>query len=870
MRATLWRMAVVLVLLAGAAGAAQWRFEGTAGEAATGRWPGAADAPAGTVEVEGAGKVTYAEDVPGAFIYDPIAGESAANRASLAFVASADGGHGRVAIPVTMPPRSFTLEAFVRPAAIPPKQDVALVVKRRAGDGAAEAGLRTEFLRRWNQHYLGAFVAPPGGTREQFNAGYYLGTGRIKGGAGPWRHVALVYDAEAKRYTFWLDYFQTAVRAAETPPTWDEAPLVVGGEPGQGGFWGAVDEVRLTPKALMPTEFLRARADAIRGVSFESTETVIPRGTGYVDLKEAFGAVGDGRTDDTAAFRAAFDQLANKVPLRSWTLYIPPGEYQISDTVQWTRFLAVQGAGSDRVTIRLKDKAPGFGDPKKPKAVLAMGWSPWGEWGKGAGNVIGNYLWGVTIDSGSGNPGAVGLDHHANNHGVVEDVVIRSGDGAGTIGLSFVRPWPGPALIRNVRIHGFDYGVKITRQEYSMTLEHVTLESQRVAGLHCTSNILALRRITSRNRVPAVVGENATSMITILDSDLIGGDEDEAAVFASGGLYARDVRTEGYGAALVKRVGEIENRKVRAWKEIVVDGPVIEEFVGDQVVCPRGKATGSLKLPVEEAPEVPRGDIRRDWVSVRDFEANKEGDDWAPVIRAALDAGKPTVYFPPGKYTLASTVHLKGKVRRLFGMMEGLGRAKGFEGPAMVFDAPAGSDPVLIERLSVDGFRHASPATLIVRHGNLAPYTNAPGCGKLFIENSVGGGWTFDHPQQVWARQWNVEDKGDVPSITSRGATLWILGFKTEQPSVKIAACAGARTEVLGAFLYPNSKVPKGRPIFINKNSRFAAVWGLSVYRANHSVQVLDCGPDGTFEIGNDRLLWPGSRGRMDLYVSHP
>lgn len=71
-----------------------------------------------------------------------------------------------------------------------------------------------------------------------------------------------------------------------------------------------MDEVRVVRGALGPAEFLRARSDSISGVSFVSGQQLAPRDAGCLDVKEHFGAAGDGRTDDTAALNAAFEHLA--------------------------------------------------------------------------------------------------------------------------------------------------------------------------------------------------------------------------------------------------------------------------------------------------------------------------------------------------------------------------------------------------------------------------------------------------------------------------------------------------------------------------------------------------------------------------------
>jgi hypothetical protein len=807
--------------------------------------------------------------VPGRFIYDPISGQSRPNARSARL------GEEVRSLEIDPPEGadSFTLEAFVLPAG-DPRGNRSIVWRSAGEEEGAECGLLSDFLRRWGQTYLGAglrVVHAPGERRglERFNAGYYLGSGRITGRSA-WRHVALVYDAEAAQLTFYLDYFQTERRAVPDGTRFGGGPLLLGRGPAGAPLEGALDEVRLTWRALDPPRFLRARDDAVAGVSFRSRPTVLPPDSGYVDLKEAFGAVGDGTTDDTAAFRTAFKALANKQPLRHYTLYIPPGEYVLSDTVRWTRFLKVRGAGAERTVLRLVDNARGYDDPAEPKAVLGMGYSPWGEWGRGAGNVIGNYLWGITVDSGRGNPAAVALDHHSNNHGAVEDVVLRSGDGQGHIGLSFVRPWPGPALIKNVAIQGFDYGVKIGSQEYSMTLEQITLEGQRVAGIHVAANILAARKIISRNRVPAVVGKGGASMITLLDSSLTGGAAETPAVLTDGALYVRNLHTDGYGSAVVNRIERRAKGQPTQWVEHVIRGPDVPEFVGDAPICLRGEPQGSLKLPVEETPEVPWGDPLEedDWINVERFADHVVEGDWAPALEAAMKAGASTVYLPK-MVKVKRPVQLRG-VRRLYGGRIAWAKGLGEGEPAVVFDEPDPKAVVEIFDTGIAGLRHASPATLVLRHTAPVPYENTPGCGKLFLENACGVGWRFEHPQRVWARQWNVEPSGERPGIFSRGATIWALGFKTEGDAVKLESVGGARTEILGGFVYPHRAIPGRRPAFLCKDSKLAVQYGLSVYRYNHKVQILDSRSGQVRELTGEKLKWSGSRARIDLYTTDP
>lgn len=67
------------------------------------------------------------------------------------------------------------------------------------------------------------------------------------------------------------------------------------------------------------------RADTFRELPVLNWE---PR-SDWINVRD-FGAKGDGRTDDTSALRKAFSGLENGV-----TIYLPPGEYLISETLNW-------------------------------------------------------------------------------------------------------------------------------------------------------------------------------------------------------------------------------------------------------------------------------------------------------------------------------------------------------------------------------------------------------------------------------------------------------------------------------------------------------------------------------------------------------
>lgn len=828
----------------------------------------------------------FSDDVPGPFIYDPLSQSSRLNRSSASFRPN-DPNSRHLASTIDLAKadlkgRSVTIEAFIKPDP-DARGDAWIAGKSRAGMTGSELSLQWVHLPNHGQTWHGFGATPPNGNGPRLPAGHYSSSTRLDPQVQAWRHVAVVYDVDKKSVTCWVDYHLSRSIPLEKELDWDDGSFFIGGLPDRWGVLGKIDEVRLCRSALQPHEFQRARRDAISGVSFRSDQRVVPRDAGCYDAKEHFGAAGDGKTDDTDALNSAFHHLTSRVPLAYNTLILPPGEYVVSKMLHCSRFIDVKGAGSDKTKIRLKDESADFADPKRPRPVLRMS-STSGDPGSNRavnGSSISIYLEGVTIDTGRNNPGAKGLEYHSNNLGRLEDVVIRSGDGSGVIGLDLTHHDVGPALVKRVTVEGFDTGVQINYQEYSMTFENLTLRHQRVVGFLNRGNIVAIRRLLSENRVPSLIGEGANSMITLLDSRLTGMAGAQEAIRSEGALYALRVTTPGYPIALKKR--SLLQQKPAEWKDLIVEGPAIDEYVGDKLVRGFGSREGALKLPIEETPLAP--DIPIDeWVNLSRFADRKVGDDWGPAVQAAIDSGARLLYAPANlPLRFATPIKLRGRVERIIGfggewswlptVWKDPGRREQRDQssgppPIVIFDDSNSERTVWIDRLGIQSMHHASRGALVLRSSSPGRYTTGREGGKLFLEDVGGADWHFDHAQNVWARQWNPESHAAGPCIHSRGAAIWALGFKTEYESQKLLAETGAKTEILGAFIYPIGKIPADRPIWENRDSSMALIYGTSVYGSNHKLHILDARGTDTKQLGNESLQWAGSRGRMDLFVS--
>ena len=527
---------------------------------------------------------------------------------------------------------------------------------------------------------------------------------------------------------------------------WDAGALYIGGGPEHSSFGGLIDEVRLTKAALRPAQFLHARRDPIAGVSYETPEILLPRDCGYVDLKECFGALGDGRTDDTPAFREALRALSTQAPTAHYTLYIPPGTYLVSEALQTGRSLTVQGAGAEKTVIKLKDKCPGFLRTTEPRAFWHVENPPAqpppttdaAPATPAAKSEISFYN--LTIDTGKSNAGAKALEIRADFLRRLDSLNLRSDDGAGVTGLELTAAANGGALVKNVHIKGYDCGVNCGALDSVMTFDQVSVEGQRVAGIRINDAMLAIRQLNSLNKVPAIMSVGASSMVAVLNSALKAGAKDVPAIQAEGALYALHVDTAGYKSAIRKKLPV--DPKTREWKLDTVAGPKVQEYTGEEAGSGHGTLAKALKLPVQNAPDVPWGDIHKDWVNVERFADRKAGDDWKPAIQAAIDSGARTVYFPPGRYEVLDSVHLRGKLERLFGLNSSIARGNGLaaDAPVLVFDEPDAKRVVSIERMDVEGLRHKSPGTLVLKSSSPGHYESVAGCGKMFVDENLFAG----------------------------------------------------------------------------------------------------------------------------------
>jgi polygalacturonase len=599
----------------------------------------------------------------------------------------------------------------------------------------------------------------------------------------------------------------------------------------------------------------------VRKTDRQRENIVFPADAGVLNVKN-FGAKGDGITDDTAAIQA----LLNAHPNGQRIIYLPNGTYLVSATIAWPagtpgkgneyKNTILQGQSEAGVTIKLKDRAAGFTIAATPKAVIFTGPAP--------AQRFNNSIRNLTVDTGTNNPGAIGIQFNASNQGSIRHVTIQSGDGQGVNGLDMnFADEIGPLLIANLTVIGFQYGIRTGFYLNSQTLTNITLQNQSGYGLYNTGQTVNIRGLKSDNAVTAIY--NAGGKMTVLDAALKGTGQaaTKPAIWNNlpRDLLVRNLKTMGYQAA-------IQHNKDPSQASL---GSVVSQFP------PTPK---TLNLPIKETPDVPWDNpTQNSWANVRSYGAiPSDSKDDTAAIQAAIDSGKTTVYFPVGSYNLTKTILIRKNVRRIVGT-EAMVEVPNTVNPG--FKVVGGSSPIVVFERIGSGYNptptleNASSRTLVIRDATNVS-GNMTGSGDVFIENVVSNPsqtWVFNK-QNVWARQFNVENTGT--HITNNGGKLWILGLKTERGGTLIDTKGGGKTELLGGLAYTTTPGPDGTqnyPMFINNGSAISITLGEINYGGspNYTTYVRETSGGIVRNLTGESLPnYLGSGKQIPLYVGSP
>lgn len=538
------------------------------------------------------------------------------------------------------------------------------------------------------------------------------------------------------------------------------------------------------------------------------------------------------------------------------TLYFPNGTYLVSDTISYTleklhnmiyfqtsgghemncriRFM---GQNREKTVIKLKDNCKGFEFGQERPVVNFMQ--------SERSNVsYSNYFENITIDTGIGNPGAVGIVFFASNSGAVRNVTIRSSDPehVGAVGILIRNEFHSGCNFYNVLIDGFNYGVRIMTYRTNSHFEDLTVNNQRKYGIQVSNNSAQFIGLKSHNNVPVLnVANGVNAQVTVTDAELTsdGTIYEAIKLEVCCCVFLRNIQTKGFRCAVD-----------RCWKDEILPDGYVDEYMTMAPMTLFDTEAKSLSLQVPPVPDLPRLPLE-DWCCVNDFGAVGDGatDDTA-AIQAAFNSGKKVIWFQPGRYFLSDSIDIPETVEHVHFMHCDLAatdelRLRPDDG---VFRIKGQTDkPILIEKLiawyEVEGtarmFRHDSKRTVIIRDVHTQAvgtyYNTVPG-GEVFLENvacTVGKKDKYGHVpcfyfdrQTVWCHAINPERS--LKEVVNKGGQLWWSGFKTEQEGSICITTDGGVSEILGGV----AVVGHGSDIALihNEESTVSAIFTNSGY----------------------------------------
>jgi fibronectin type 3 domain-containing protein len=602
-------------------------------------------------------------------------------------------------------------------------------------------------------------------------------------------------------------------------------------------------------------------------------------------------AVGDGRTDNTAAFQSVFNFLRAQFqasiasggaynPIFSnsngYYVYIPNGTYVVSGTISYTGADQEQPAGAfngsnfdiNRVKIvgqsragtiiQLANGSAGFQNASSPQPVIA-----YQNMQTDFNNVPGeNILRNITVNTGTGNPGAAGVFFQGANTSNMSNVTIESGDGQGVYGLWF-KIGSNQGFYTDMTISGFQYGIYdaiVNTAEGAPAIEYVTLNNQTVAGIGQLGMSMSLRSILSNQSstgVPALKLSGTGISTVMVDSNLTGGSSSQPAINMTASsnngqsLFARNITTSGYGEA------------IQQGGSTVVAGPNVTEWVAYPVTTLfSGQATTSLNLPVVDTPLTSWGTPGTNWAEVDDY----------PSVQAAFNSGQPIIVFRQHTYSWSTDVTVPSTVQFI--------NLMGAYISGNIDINTASSTPLVVQDGNVTFLKLEAQRNVVLRMVGQTMYNLTSSPVDIFLEasgniepsDSYGPSFCVAG-QQLWARNGFDQENENVDQIIANGCTMWVFGFKTEQePAGPFTAENGGSLEVLGGYVNQTDQEACGSQTYplINVVNSNASATVLENQSGTNYCTVVSETRGGTTETASNSQFPSSGVGTLDvipLYV---
>lgn len=413
-----------------------------------------------------------------------------------------------------------------------------------------------------------------------------------------------------------------------------------------------------------------------------------------------------------------------------------------------------------------------------------------------------NGIWDLTLDAGTNNQNASGIEWQSNNWGSIKNVKVRSTHTTPNgVGIIMTQSAAGPTLLKNVTVEGFKYGIQTKQNHAGIVMEKIILEGQYSAGIRNCLNALTIRNLQSSGSNPVIqnylcddMGHNSAGMITLMDGNFTNGSSNFSAIentfvgplpsgvsesVRHGSLYLKNVSASGFGSMVKFFPGN-------SFQQLVFG-----KNLATGLVVSMAPTTDPSPLEVKETPEFEDPNLSN-WVSVPGGVDTGPNDSWdndtlsdvgLVSTLASMDGSESTLFFPPNNYFPTNTITIPAKVKRIIGYGATLYPKKGFTSkcrgdstytpppgcdstvqhtPLFKIEGGGSSDTLFIDGLDVGTvvkdlgkawmdklivFQHLSTRPVKISFCRIAEnthhakvYVAGPSAGSFFIENVFSTG----------------------------------------------------------------------------------------------------------------------------------
>lgn len=375
----------------------------------------------------------------------------------------------------------------------------------------------------------------------------------------------------------------------------------------------------------------------------------------------------DGKTDVSKPLQEAINRVKTKSNFG--ILFIPEGQYLISQTIYVPQAVRLIGYGKTRPQFILQKNSPGFQLPDtadKGKAKY-MFWFTSGipqpnqpVRDAGAGTFY-SALSNIDLKIEDGNPSAVALRTHFAQHSFIAHCDIHIGNGkAGIFDVG--------NEIEDVRFFGGDYGIYTTKPSpgWPFMMTDTYFEGQRKAAIQTQEAGLTIVRMQVKN-TPAVMDVNSGFYEKLYMEDCsfdnisgpalrIADEYNSMNQINLRNVYCRQVAT----LALYKQSGKTITSKSNLYKiSSFTLGNHIDELGGDATIKTTQTIESLSSFPLSLPTNLPPIPAVSGWVNLKTLGAIGDGKtDDTKAIQDAIDKYA-VIYVPQGWYKVSETIRLK-------------------------------------------------------------------------------------------------------------------------------------------------------------------------------------------------------------------